>query len=429
METGKYKFSLRKKFVFFIVVVAIITYSTSGLFIFVVHKQFFPEVNRTLFIIITLLLGVIWSGILAFIAITFLVKPLKELEKAALKASEGYIDQDVVVPRSDDELRALALAFNKMLSSLRYMVKNIENNFEITNEKVLQISAETAQALEKVESIALTISEISKGAEQSAIAVQNTAESIEQVTNLAREVQNKAKESERISQEMLEITAVGKDAFLSMITGMENLAKGNQSSLDVVKRLQHHADQIGQITHMVGDIARQTNLLALNASIEAVRAGEHGKGFAVVAEEVRVLADESRKAAEEIRELIENILEEVEKVVQQIQVQVDLAERETSKGEKSNSLIETITFTIHKVVDAVRDITVLVDQQMESIKRTYEQSQEVSAIAEETSAGAQEVAASTDEQTAVMDNINRQVTELKHNSEKLRQTITQFHIS
>src|SRR6202521_952540 len=60
------------------------------------------------------------------------------------------------------------------------------------------------------------------------------------------------------------------------------------------------AQKIGDVVNLIRDIASQTNLLALNATIEAARAGEAGKGFAVVASEVKSLAVQTAKATEDV---------------------------------------------------------------------------------------------------------------------------------
>ena len=423
-----FKFGLRKQLVLFITVVALITYSTSGLFIFVLYPLFFSEWNQVMFIISTLSLGIIWSGILAYFIASVIINPLRRLEKVALGAAHGNISEEVVVPKRDDEIRSLGIAFNHMLFNLREMVQSIEENFQETNQKVIHISQETTNACNHAEVIVSTIDDISKGADNSAASIMNTAQSMEDVTMIAQQVQSKAKESVASSSEMVNELMKSKEVITSLVTGIESLAKENRESLKSVIRLEENAKKVGQIVQLVGDIAGQTNLLALNASIEAARAGEHGKGFAVVAEEVRKLADESAKAAQGINKLIQNIQQEVQTVVQQISEQVNVANNEAQKGTETDIAIEGMTKTVNNVVTAVKDITELVDRQMESIEETSHQSEEVAAIAEQTSAGAVEVTATTRDQALIIDNINNLASDLKEQADNLKQTITRFQI-
>jgi methyl-accepting chemotaxis protein len=429
-EKKKYKFGLRKKLVLFITILAIITYSTSGLFIYFVYPmiQDMLPFGELAFTILTLALGIFWSGVLAFLAAGFIIKPLQKLEKVALKAAHGDISVEAELSKSDDEIRSLGVAFNHMLYSLKEMVQKIDDNFRETNEKVIAISNESSVAAEQAEAIARTIGEISLGADNSAVSIQTTAESVEDVIRIAEEVQETAKTSGMVSNELVKDLQDSKEVIHSLVSGIQKLAKENEGSLQTVKRLEENATKVEQIIQLVGDIAAQTNLLALNASIEAARAGEHGKGFAVVAEEVRTLADESAKAVQGISELIKNIQDEVKNVVKQITEQVEVANQEAQKGTKTNDVIEEMTKTVHEMAESVTAITTLVDRQMESIMHTSTQSQEVAAIAEETSAGAQEVTTATNHQASVIENVEKLASELKGQAEELKNTITKFKL-
>jgi methyl-accepting chemotaxis protein len=427
-EKKKYKFSLQRKLAVFTTVLAIITYSTSAFFIYVLYDYIneWLHINKELFIIITLLLGIFWSGVLAYFAAILITKPLLSLEQAAIKAANGQINEDVPIPSSDDEIRSLALAFNDMLRSLREMVRNIHENFAHTNEKVVEMTRVSSLAAEQAENIAKTIEEISKGADNSAVSMQTTAEAVDDVLNIANEVQQKAIQSEKLSQEMVTILDESRKIIDSLITGIQRLAQNNEASLRVVRHLEDHAKEVEKIISLVGDIAGQTNLLALNASIEAARAGEHGKGFAVVAEEVRKLADESAKAVQGISELIQNIQTEVGNVVAQITEQVKAANEEAQKGNETNAAISEMSKSIHEVAEAVKQIAQLVEQQMKHVQETSIQSQEVAAIAQETSAGAEEVTAATQEQTTIIESMRELALELGEQAEKLKRTIDRF---
>ena len=121
-----YRFSLRMKLVLFTTVLALITYSTSAFFIYYVYDYIQESLNISMemFVVITLVLGIVWSGILAYFFARLITKPLEKLEMAASKAAEGDLNQSIEVYESDDEIRVLGLAFDKMLENLRMMVGN-----------------------------------------------------------------------------------------------------------------------------------------------------------------------------------------------------------------------------------------------------------------------------------------------------------------
>lgn len=85
-----------------------------------------------------------------------------------------------------------------------------------------------------------------------------------------------------------------------------------------VNDLAEAARKIGEVVHIINDVANQTNLLALNATIEAARAGEAGKGFAVVASEVKLLAGQTAKATEEIATQVNRMQQATGETVQAI---------------------------------------------------------------------------------------------------------------
>ncbi len=425
---SKNTFSLRRKLVLFVGILALITYSTSFVFIHFLHEAFFSSLieNQIIFEIITYVLGITWSCILAAICSVVLVKPLQQLEKTAARVAEGKIGQDVEMPRTNDEIRSVAEAFQLMLTNLRQMVESIEGNFQKTNNTIIELSEQTSSASRKAEGIASTVSQISEGAEASAVAVQDTVEAIEDVRILASEVNSRALNSATQSRQIIQNLKTTTDSIQGLVNSIQQIAKGNEKALDNIHQLEKNAEQIERIISLVGDIAAQTNLLALNASIEAARAGEHGKGFAVVAEEVRSLADESAKAVQGITALIQTMQENVNIVVKQMNEQVSFAVKESSKVSETTATVEGMASSVREMADAVVDISQLVEKQMVNIETTARQSQEVAAIAQETSAGAQEVRGSTEEQAYAIEEVERLSQDLKRQSEQLYKMIQQF---
>lgn len=425
----RFRFSIRMKLALLTLTVAIITYTTSAFFIFVVHPYLFGDrLPMVVSIIIVLSEGILWSGILAFVSAPILTNRIRRLEEATKKVAAGDMRQKVEPGKADDEIRALGIAFNQLVDNFCAIIRSIEENFRKTSEQVKIISEKSMEASEQADGIASTVEEIARGAEQTAVLVQETAEALGKLTAIAENVQENAKNSETIAAEMMNKIGDSKEILSSLIRGIENVAMGSSHSLAAVNRLQENAREIEQIIQMVGDIATQTNLLALNASIEAARAGEYGLGFAVVADEIRKLADESARAVESIAKLIGNMQNDVATVVEQITEQVDTVNEEANKVTTANESLDAVTRVVNQMFTSVQTISQLIDEQLEMIKNTALQSQEVSAIAEETSAATEEVSASTTEQQHSIDQVEKLIQELQKDAEALNNTISHFKL-
>ena len=419
-------FNLRKKIVLFVGILALVTYSVSFVFIEFIQPMFFSSVNRKLFQIITYGLGIAWSCILAAIFSVVIVKPLQKLEQTATRVAEGKIGQDVDMPKTNDEIRSVAEAFQLMLVNLRGMVDGIENNFQKTNNTIQQLSKQTVTARAEASNIASTVGHISQGADVSANAVQDTVEAIEDIKILASEVNNLAINSSEKSHTILNRLSDTTNSIQGLVAGIKHIASGNEQALQSIQELEKNAQQVERIIGLVGDIAAQTNLLALNASIEAARAGEHGKGFAVVAEEVRKLADESANAVKGITDLIQTIQNNVNTVVKQMNEQVQYAVNESTRVSETTAAVEGMATGVHEMAEAVVEISKLVDKQMRNIEMTAYQSREVAAIAQQTSASTQEVSSATEEQAYSIEQIEQLSQNLQQQSDDLHKVILQF---
>lgn len=420
------KFGLRLKLVLFVGILALVTYSVSFFFIEFLQPRFFSNIDRKVFEIITYVLGIAWSCILAGVFSVILVKPLQQLERTATLVSEGKIGVDVQMPRTNDEIRQVAVAFDKMLINLQNMVDSIEKNFQETNTTINNLSIQTTSAARQADHIAHTVGQISDGADSSAFAVQETVEAIEDVRKLATEVNDLAVTSAHNSRHVIDNLQNTTSAIESLVESIQQIASGNEQALINIHELESNAGQVERIISLVGDIAAQTNLLALNASIEAARAGEHGKGFAVVAEEVRKLADESANAVNGITDLIQTMQNNVKTVVVQMNEQVAFAVQESARVSETTEAVESMKGNIISMADAVINISTLVDSQMKNIQTTASQSHDVAAIAEETSAGAQEVRSATDEQALAIEQIEQLTQQLQQQSDGLHKMILQF---
>jgi methyl-accepting chemotaxis protein len=139
--------------------------------------------------------------------------------------------------------------------------------------------------------------DLSRRTEQQAAGLEETAAALDEITVTVRKTADGA--------------VAAQCAVATSKSAAEQSGSVVREAAAAMAGIEASAQQIGQITGVIDEIAFQTNLLALNAGVEAARAGEAGRGFAVVASEVRALAQRSAEAAKEIKTLITTSSEQV----------------------------------------------------------------------------------------------------------------------
>ena len=231
------------------------------------------------------------------------------------------------VPSCDrgDEIGIIARAvqsFQQILLAQERQAVELEAD-HVAREKRGQAIEVLTQGFDRSVSALLTTTakaatDIRRAAEEQASLSAQTEKQLATVATASEQatenVQTVASAAEELSSSVLKISRQVSEAARVSAAASEETARTNV----MVLALAAAADRIGEVVHLINDIASQTNLLALNATIEAARAGDVGKGFAVVASEVKGLANQTAKATEEIGSQIGAVQEETRRAVEAI---------------------------------------------------------------------------------------------------------------
>ncbi len=420
----KSKFGIVKKLVIGITAASAVTYATSAFFLLVL-KDMFDFMSGWLFVLLTLLFGIFWTGLFGFFAARWLLKPLLSLTQAAREAAKGNLRANVAASSSGDEMQELGEAFEKMLEQLRTMIDGIKDNTRLTDSHVMELQEAIGQAAGQIEQMTSESEAITSGTQTQAESAERLHLDAEALASAADRMSEDAGAArERVGQ-MNRAAAQTEEVFRSLIGGMRQLSELNREAMDVVEKLSGYARQIGSISDVVGELADQTHLLALNASIEAARAGEEGRGFEVVAQAVKSLADESAGSVKNIRALIRQIQDEVGRAVGHIRSQYELSESEAEKGQRFAAAFREVNDEAQHVVSIVESMAADIARQAEQATVQLNEARRVAEVADRIRLGAQQVFSASQEQTAVMEEIAASTDSLRAKSAELR-TKTEF---
>lgn len=353
--------------------------------------------------------------------------------RSALRLADGDLTVENLKVKTQDEVRDLAEAFNKMVNNLRQMIHRINATSQSVAVTSEELASGTEEAAKTTQQVAQTIEQVAKGSTGQAKSVTDIvqvmdqmAQSIQQVAagageqsrnvmattdmvnHMVQKVDTMAEGMKNVKQVSDHNGVVAENGGKSVERTVDGMLKVKEAVFETAKRIHELGEQsqkIGEIIQVIDDIAEQTNLLALNAAIEAARAGEHGKGFAVVADEVRKLAERSGKATKEIAQLITDIQRGTEVAVESMQVGTTEVEQGVILAQEAGQSLREIVDGVKNAGDNVNTIMGLINDILADSREVSEAVGNVAAITQENTAAAQEMAASTEQVNSSMQNV------------------------
>ncbi len=299
------------------------------------------------------IIAIIISIIMSVYSTVIIAGPLTTLSEVAERVSSGDLTVNIPDVNRKDEVGILSRTFRSMVERLQKEIRDI-------TEAVTMLASSSSE-------IAVTSVQLASGTEQTAVAVNETTTTIEEIRQTANVTSQKTRHVSDIAQNAVSVSRNGARLVNETIDGISRIREQMGYIAETIVKLSEHNQAISEIIATVDDIAEQSNLLAVNAAIEAAKAGEQGKGFIIVAQEIKSLAEQSKQATKQVRTILHDIQKSSTTAVMATERGSKAVEDAVRQSSGTGDSIRELTGSISEASQSVMQIAVSNQQQLAGI--------------------------------------------------------------
>jgi ABC-type transport system substrate-binding protein/methyl-accepting chemotaxis protein len=270
----------------------------------------------------------------------------KSVEETSSSISEINASMHLV----GGSLQHLSSLTQSTSTSIMQMATSI-NQVSQNADELAQFVEETASAIEQM---AVSVRKVAESTEALAESAEKTARSMEAIDNSTRRIGESVNETTVLADEVARSADAGSELVAETATSMTKIKEAIDAATESITRLGRRSEQIGEVTHVINEIADRTQLLALNAAILAAQAGSQGRGFRIVADEIKELSERTAASTREIEEMIKAVREDVTETVERVAVGGERADEGVDLASRASVLLTEIREKTNAASDRIR---------------------------------------------------------------------------
>ncbi|PHV69392.1 hypothetical protein CS063_16045 [Sporanaerobium hydrogeniformans] len=379
----------------------------------------------------TLIISILFVVILLIFSIGFvksISKPIVRICNYMGEVSKGRLDFPEIsrIKIPNKEIQLLINGFTNMTDTLKHLINNAKSMTTSVEESTKALTHSAESTLISSQDVETAIQNITIGAQEQNAQVQEATSLITQLSSNINTISSMIHTVYLASEATISMSKKTKGELLTLVDSANHTIDISHNVNDHILDLGNEVNNIRKILDIVTGINDQTSLLSLNAAIEAARAGANGKGFAVVSDEIRKLSYQTQDAIDTIARTLDIIYTKkditivgMEKTISSVNSQLPIALTATETFNTIMVKMEEVASDMQKVTKLLETIVKEKDLAMQAIH-------DISLVIEQAVSITEEVSAESVTQTQAANTISQMSQELATRIQDLKKTYSKF---